>query len=51
LPFWTVRWATVRGGKDWKTFARAIQIAMEDLEKNKDKFEGNDPSYQLINLD
>jgi hypothetical protein len=41
----------VRGGKDWKTFARAIQIATDDLEKNKDKFESNDPNYQLIDLD
>jgi hypothetical protein len=41
----------VREGKDWKTFARAIQIATDDLEKNKDKFESNDPNYQLIDLD
>jgi hypothetical protein len=41
----------VREGKDWKTFARAIQIATDDLEKNKEKFEANDPNYQLIDLD
>jgi hypothetical protein len=42
--------AKVRG-KDWKTFARAIQIATDDLEKNKDRFEANDPNYQFIDLD
>jgi len=40
-----------RGGRDWKTFARAIQIATDDLEKNKEKFESTDPNYQLIDLD
>jgi hypothetical protein len=37
--------------KAWKTFARAIQIASEDLEKNKEKFDIGDPSYQKIDLD
>ncbi|HEX7515668.1 MAG TPA: hypothetical protein VF345_00115 [Chthoniobacterales bacterium] len=41
----------VRGEKAWKTFAKAIQIATDDLEKNKAKFEANDPNYQLIDLD
>lgn len=41
----------VRGEKSWKTFARAIQIATDDLEKNKGKFEGNDANYQMIDLD
>ena len=41
----------VRGEKDWKTFARAIQIATDDLEKNKAKFEANDANYQMIDLD
>jgi hypothetical protein len=40
-----------RGGKDWKTFAKAIQIATDDLEKNKDNFEGNNAAYQFIDLD
>jgi hypothetical protein len=40
-----------RGSKDWKTFAKAIQIATDDLEKNKDNFEGNNANYQLIDLD
>jgi hypothetical protein len=40
-----------RGGKDWKTFAKAIQIATDDLEKNKDNFEGNNANYQFIDLD
>lgn len=41
----------VRGEKNWKTFARAIQIATDDLEKNKTNFEGNNANYQLIDLD
>jgi hypothetical protein len=40
-----------RGEKAWKTFARAIQIATDDLEKNKANFEGNDANYQMIDLD
>ena len=40
-----------RGGRDWKTFAKAIQIATDDLEKNKDNFEGSNPNYQFIDLD
>ena len=40
-----------RGGRDWKTFAKAIQIATDDLEKNKDNFEGNNAAYQFIDLD
>jgi hypothetical protein len=39
------------GGRDWKTFAKAIQIATDDLEKNKDNFEGNNAAYQFIDLD
>src|ERR1043166_6711375 len=41
----------VRGEKAWRTFARAIQIGTDDLEKNKGKFEGNDANYQMIDLD
>jgi len=41
----------VRGEKAWKTFARAIQIATDDLAKNKAKFESNDANYQMIDLD
>ncbi len=40
-----------RDGRDWKTFAKAIQIASDDLEKNKDNFEGNNAAYQFIDLD
>ncbi|PYJ12099.1 MAG: hypothetical protein DMF06_00665 [Verrucomicrobia bacterium] len=40
-----------RGNRDWKTFAKAIQIATDDLEKNKEKFDGNDANYQMIDLD
>jgi hypothetical protein len=40
-----------RGGRDWKTFAKAIQIATDDLEKNKGNFEGNNAAYQFIDLD
>jgi hypothetical protein len=41
----------VRGEKDWKTFAKALQIGTDDLKKNKEQFEGTDPAYQLIDLD
>jgi hypothetical protein len=40
-----------RAGKDWRTFAKAIQIATADLEKNKEKFEVEDANYQLIDLE
>ncbi|MEY2559042.1 MAG: hypothetical protein QOE34_2467 [Verrucomicrobiota bacterium] len=41
----------VRGEKDWKTFAKAIQIGTDDLKKNKEQFQSTDPAYQLIDLD
>jgi hypothetical protein len=40
-----------RASKDWRTFAKAIQIATADLEKNKEKFEVEDANYQLIDLE
>lgn len=40
-----------RAGKDWRTFAKAIQIATADLEENKEKFEADDARYQLIDLE
>ena len=40
-----------RGGRDWKTFAKAVQIATDDLEKNEDNFEGDNANYQFIDLD
>ena len=42
---------SVRNTKAWGTFARAIQIASEDLDKNKEKFDAGDPNYQMIDLD
>lgn len=43
--------AAVRSRRDWKTFAKAIQIGTEDLTKNKPKIdEGGDPTYQWIDL-
>ncbi|MEY2561893.1 MAG: hypothetical protein QOH88_86 [Verrucomicrobiota bacterium] len=41
----------VRAEKDWKTFAKAIQIGADDLKKNKEQFAGPDATYQLIDLD
>jgi len=41
----------VRTEKDWKTFAKAIQIGADDLKKNKEQFTGPDTTYQLIDLD
>jgi hypothetical protein len=40
-----------RGEKAWKTFAKAIQIGTDDLEKNKDNFEGTNANYQFVDLD
>ncbi|MEN3370936.1 MAG: hypothetical protein V7609_3079 [Verrucomicrobiota bacterium] len=40
----------VRTRRDWKTFARAVQVGTEDLTKNKEKFKAADPSYQWIDL-
>ena len=43
--------AAVRSRRDWKTFAKAIQVGTEDLTKNKPKIdEGGDPTYQWIDL-
>jgi hypothetical protein len=43
--------AKIRSEKDWKTFAKALQIGTDDLKKNKEQFESTDPAYQLIDLD
>ncbi len=40
-----------REEKAWKTYARALQIATDDLEKNKANFEGENANYQWIDLD
>jgi hypothetical protein len=42
--------AAVRARRDWKTFAKALQVGTEDLAKNKEKIEANDPNYQWIDL-
>ena len=42
--------AAVRARRDWKTFAKAVQTGTEDLAKNKEKLEAEDPSYQWIDL-
>jgi hypothetical protein len=42
--------ATVRARRDWKTFAKAVQVGTEDLTKNKEKMDAGDPSYQWIDL-
>ena len=41
----------VKETKAWASFARAIQIASEDLATNADKFDNGDPGYQMIDLD
>lgn len=40
-----------REEKAWKTYARALQVATDDLEKNKANFEGENANYQWIDLD
>jgi hypothetical protein len=43
--------ASVRSRRDWKTFAKAIQVGTDDLTKNKAKIDaGGDPTYQWIDL-
>jgi hypothetical protein len=41
---------TVRARRDWKTFAKALQVGTEDLAKNKEKIDADDPNYQWIDL-
>lgn len=40
----------VRARRDWKTFAKAVQVGTGDLAKNKEKLEAEDPNYQWIDL-
>jgi hypothetical protein len=43
--------AAVRARRDWKTFAKAVQVGTEDLTKNKARIDaGGDPTYQWIDL-
>jgi hypothetical protein len=42
--------ATTRARRDWKTFAKAVQVGTEDLIKNKEAFAGTDTTYQWIDL-
>jgi hypothetical protein len=41
----------VRDGRDWKTFAKAIQLGSDDFDKNHERFESTDLNYQFIDLD
>jgi hypothetical protein len=40
----------IKSRRDWKTFAKAIQVGTEDLTKNKAKLDAADPNYQWIDL-
>jgi hypothetical protein len=40
----------IRALRDWKTFAKALQTGTEDLAKNKEKIEAEDPKFQWIDL-
>jgi hypothetical protein len=40
----------IRSRRDWKTFAKALQTGTEDLAKNKEKIEAEDPNFQWIDL-
>jgi hypothetical protein len=42
--------SAMKGRRDWKTFAKAIQTGTEDLLKNKPKLDAADPNYQWIDL-
>src|SRR4051812_33112075 len=42
--------AAIKSRRDWKTFAKAVQVGTEDLTKNKAKLDAADASYQWIDL-
>jgi len=42
--------AATKSRRDWKTFAKAIQVGTEDLTKNKEKLDAADANYQWIDL-
>jgi hypothetical protein len=42
--------AATKSRRDWKTFAKAVQIGTEDLTKNKAKLDAADANYQWIDL-
>jgi hypothetical protein len=42
--------AATKSRRDWKTFAKAIQVGTEDLLKNKPKLDAADANYQWIDL-
>ena len=42
--------AATKSRRDWKTFAKAIQIGTEDLTTNKAKIDAADANYQWIDL-
>ena len=42
--------AAIKSRRDWKTFAKAIQVGTEDLMKNKEKLDAADANYQWIDL-
>jgi hypothetical protein len=42
--------AAIKSRRDWKTFAKAIQVGTEDLTKNKEKLDAVDTTYQWIDL-
>ena len=42
--------AATKSRRDWKTFAKAVQVGTEDLTKNKAKLDAEDTNYQWIDL-
>jgi hypothetical protein len=42
--------AATKSRRDWKTFAKAVQVGTEDLTRNKEKLDAGDASYQWIDL-
>lgn len=42
--------AATKSRRDWKTFAKAIQVGTEDLTTNKAKLDAADANYQWIDL-
>ena len=42
--------AAIKSRRDWKTFAKAVQVGTEDLTRNKEKLDAADANYQWIDL-
>lgn len=42
--------AQFRGRASWQSFAAALESGTADLKENQDKFDGDDPDYQIVSI-